>query len=165
VGWPLDAVHPSQSQVQDTAQRGLVAVSRALGHMAHTDTPLADGRVHTDEGVRNMPRFTLRTGEVRSQFCEGPSRGRPNFPARNAGSPSAHAGAPHFVSGLFRHGVALALALMLWCSLALATSFAESQVQDTAQRGLVAVSRALGHMAHTDTPLADGRVLVNRQPG
>ena len=54
---------------------------------------------------------------------------------------------------------------MLWCGLALATSFAESQVQDTAQRALVAVSRALGHMANTDSPFADGRLLVNRQPG
>ena len=133
--------------------------------MAHTDTPLAEGRHHTDEGVRYMPRFTLRTGEVRSQFCDGPSRGRPNIPARNAGKPSADSGATHFVHGLFRGGVAFGMALMLWCLLTLATSFAESQVQVTAQRGLVAVSRALGHMAHTDTPLAEGRLLVNRQPG
>jgi hypothetical protein len=112
-----------------------------------------------------MPRFTPRTGEVRNPFCEGPSRGRPNFPARNAGAPSASLGAPTDVHGLFHRGVALSLALMLWCSLTLAAHLAESQVQDTAQRGLVAVSRALGHMAHTDRPLAVGRLLVNRQPG
>jgi len=112
-----------------------------------------------------MPRFTLRTGEVRSQFCEGPSRGRPNFPARNAGTPSAQPGAQNIVHGMFRGGVALGLALMLWCFLTLAANLVESQVQDTAQRGLVAVSRALGHMAQTDTPLAEGRLLVNRQPG
>ncbi len=40
-----------------------------------------------------------------------------------------------------------------------------SQVQDTARRGFVAVSRVLGHMANTDTPLAEGRLLVDRQFG
>jgi hypothetical protein len=112
-----------------------------------------------------MPRFTFRTGEVRDQFCDRPSRGRPIKPARNAGKPSADSGAHGSVHDLFRGGVAFGAALMLWCCLTLATSFAESQVQDTAKRGLVAVSRALGHMAHTDTPLAEGRLLVNRQLG
>jgi hypothetical protein len=111
-----------------------------------------------------MPRITPRTSEVRSQIREGPSRGRPILSARKAGKPSAQPGAPA-VHGLFRSGIALGLALMLWCSLTLAASLAKSQVQDTAQRGLVAVSRALGHMANTDAPFAGRRVLVNRQPG
>jgi len=133
--------------------------------MANTDSPFADGRLHVDKGVHNMPRITLGACEVRSQFREGPSRGRPISPARNAGTPSAPPGAKGAVHGLFHGGVAFGAALMLWCGLALATSFAESQVQDTAQRALVAVSRALGHMANTDSPFADGRLLVNRQPG
>jgi hypothetical protein len=112
-----------------------------------------------------MPRITPGTCEVRSQFREGPSRGRPIYPARNAGTPRARTGPTTPVHGLFRGSVAFGLALMLWCSLTLAASLAESRVQDTAQRGLVAVSRALGHMAHTDTPFAERRLLVNRQPG
>jgi hypothetical protein len=112
-----------------------------------------------------MPCFTLQAGEVRNQFCDGPSRERPIDPARNAGKPSVKPGAGTLVHGLFRSGVAIGGALMLWCCLNLAASVVESQVQDTAKRGLLAVSRALGHMAHTDTPLAEGRLLVNRQRG
>ena len=53
----------------------------------------------------------------------------------------------------------------MWVGLQLRVTRSLSRVQDTAQRGLVAVSRALGHMAHTDSPFAEGRLLVNRQPG
>jgi hypothetical protein len=133
--------------------------------MANTDNPLAEGRHHVDEGERNMPRITTRTCEVRNSFREAPSRGRPVFPARNAGMPSASNGAFGSVHGLFRGGVALGVAFMLWCLLTLSASLVESQVQDTAQRGIVAVSRVLGHMANTDNPLAERRLLVNRQPG
>jgi hypothetical protein len=79
--------------------------------------------------------------------------------------PSASNGAFDSVRGLFRSGVALGAAFVLWSTLTLSASLVESQVKDTAQRGIVAVSRVLGHMANTDNPLAERRPLVNRQPG
>ena len=112
-----------------------------------------------------MPRINPRACEVGGQFWERPSRGRPKSSAHKAGSPSASSDASSGVHDLFNRLVALGLALLLWCSLTLAASLAESQVQDTAHRGFDAVSRVVGHMAHTDTPFADGRLLVNRQPG
>ena len=148
------------SQVQDTAQRGLLAVSRSLGHMANTDTPFAERRNHTGNGECNMPRFTPRTDEVRNQFYERPSHRRPIYLALNARKLRAASVATDkskSVHGLFRSVVAFVAALMLWCALTLTANFVESQVQDTAQRGLLAVSRSLGHMANTDTPFAERR--------
>jgi hypothetical protein len=140
------------------------AGSRALGHMANADRPIADARLLLDDGDCKMPRITLRSCEDRKQICEGSSRAGPQVSAILAGSPSAAAGAKSGVHGLFRGPYFAAVLFVLGCTLTRSPIQVTSQIEVSAQVSVEAGSRALGHMANADRPIADARLLVIRQP-
>jgi hypothetical protein len=110
-----------------------------------------------------MPRITHQSCEDREQICEGPSRARPKFSCTLAGSLSVTA-ALNSVHGLFYLGLcAVAVAVLCWILTPLRFGM-QSQIEVSAQVSVEAGSRALGHMANADRPIADARLLVIRQP-
>jgi hypothetical protein len=135
-----------------------VASSRALGHPAQADRPVADARLKPDEGECKMPRFTQKRDEEWRKFCGGLLAPGQSFRPFWLRSPVSDAAAPQSVHGLFRVLVAAVALLMLWSGMALATEMALGRFEDAAKSAIVASSRALGHPAQADRPVADARL-------
>jgi hypothetical protein len=132
--------------------------------MAKADRPIADARFLVDKGDCKMPRITLKSCEDWEQICEGPSHAWPEFSLILAGSLRVSARIGDFVHDLFQAKLGVLALLVLCCAMTQAFFSGRSQIEVSAQVAVEARSRALGHMAKADRPIADARFLVIRQP-
>jgi hypothetical protein len=131
--------------------------------MANADRPIADARLLVDKGDCKMPRITHQSCEDREQICGRLSRARPKFSLALAGSLSVSVPV-NPVHGLFQPGLCIIALVVLCCNLTHLSVVDRSQIEVSAQVAVEAGSRALGHMANADRPIADARLLVIRQP-
>ncbi|MCC2601534.1 hypothetical protein [Sphingopyxis yananensis] len=122
--------------------------------MANYDYPETDNDRSNDEGKCEMPCVIQETREAGDFICEGPAPRRPESSAVFAAQPH-ETGAKGIASDYFHSALAFVAAIVLLLGGTICANFALGVIENSAQRGYVALSQGLGHLANYDYPETD----------